>query len=103
MFDKSAFGKPIIVRDFMRIVLDHVYANWLNIISKVANGIDNVDFNVSHHGDWVVIAACSDGKIGVDVTKRQAPREDLDSFINCFADQVSRLSIEPQGAQIIRF
>jgi phosphopantetheinyl transferase len=55
---------------------------------KVTDGDDNIDFNVSHHGDWVVLAACTNGKIGVDVTRRDVPKEDVDSFVNYFTDQV---------------
>jgi phosphopantetheinyl transferase len=51
--------------------------------------MDNIDFNVSHHGEWVVIAACSYGKIGIDVTRNELPSERIDAFIECFADQVS--------------
>jgi phosphopantetheinyl transferase len=61
---------------------------------------ENVDFNVSHHGEWVVIGLCSNGTIGVDVTRNELPQESVDTFIDCFADQVrftlfGRLHIVP--------
>ncbi|KAH8551250.1 4'-phosphopantetheinyl transferase superfamily [Umbelopsis sp. PMI_123] len=66
-FKESEFGKP----------------------SLAINTMDNIDFNVSHHGEWVVIAACSNGKIGIDVTRNELPSERIDAFIECFADQLT--------------
>ncbi|KAI9288539.1 4'-phosphopantetheinyl transferase superfamily [Umbelopsis sp. AD052] len=50
---------------------------------------ENVDFNVSHHGEWVVIGLCSNGTIGVDVTRYETPHESVDAFVDCFADQLA--------------
>ncbi|KAG2177165.1 hypothetical protein INT43_007822 [Umbelopsis isabellina] len=66
-FETSEFGKP-----------------------RLANeGFEDIDFNVSHHGDWVVLAACSQGKIGIDVTTRDIPSGSIQDFINCFNSQLA--------------
>lgn len=53
-----------------------------------------MDFNVSHHGDWVVLAACSNGKIGIDVTTRDIPSGSIQDFINCFSSQLAEDEIQ---------
>jgi phosphopantetheinyl transferase len=55
---------------------------------KAKEGTKDIDFNLSHHGDWVVIAACSNGEIGIDVTTRNIPSGSIQEFIDCFTFQV---------------
>lgn len=37
-------------------------------------GQENFSFNVSHHGDYAVLAATKDGLVGVDVMKYEVSR-----------------------------
>lgn len=38
------------------------------------SGQENFSFNVSHHGDYAVLAATKDGLVGVDVMKYEVSR-----------------------------
>ncbi|KAI1319780.1 hypothetical protein EDD11_003165 [Mortierella claussenii] len=58
--------------------------------------LKNVSFNISHHGDWVILVgdteASADGSpvlLGVDVVdfQEQNPGESFESFSSCFQDQ----------------
>merc|ERR1711874_938751 len=37
--------------------------------NKLTGELCNVDFNISHQGDWVVLAAELDAKVGIDIMK----------------------------------
>jgi hypothetical protein len=58
-----------------------------------------VSFNISHHGDWVILAGDtsldSAVHLGVDVMdfKDQSPGESFETLIACFLDQVRVLFI----------
>ncbi|KAJ2961402.1 hypothetical protein NQZ79_g3411 [Umbelopsis isabellina] len=76
VFETSEFGKPRLTEP------------------KANEGFGDIDFNVSHHGDWVVLAACSNGKIGIDVTTRDIPSGSIQEFINCFSSQLAEDEIQ---------
>jgi 4'-phosphopantetheinyl transferase len=44
------------------------------------------DFNVSHHGEWVVIGISASNRIGIDVTKLD-PKIPLDAFDSVFSQR----------------
>ncbi|KAK9709323.1 hypothetical protein K7432_009101 [Basidiobolus ranarum] len=48
-----------------------------------------VDFNISHHGEWVVFIAAVDYAVGVDVVEVKPPKESLDQFFEAFEDLFS--------------
>jgi phosphopantetheinyl transferase len=56
--------------------------------------LTKVSFNISHHGDWVILAGDtsleSTVRLGVDVMdfQEQVPGESFDTFSACFLDQV---------------
>ncbi|CAG8487345.1 232_t:CDS:2, partial [Paraglomus brasilianum] len=49
------------------------------------------DFNVSHHGDWVVLVASENCRVGVDVMKIEEPYgENIETFLESLQDQFSK-------------
>lgn len=47
-----------------------------------------VDFNISHHGAWVVFVAVRGCLVGVDVTTIEVPRRgSVEEFLDCFTTQ----------------
>lgn len=43
------------------------------LINGVENSCKDLSFNVSHHGDYVVLAAELDCNVGIDVMKLETP------------------------------
>ncbi|KAF9428235.1 hypothetical protein BGZ94_002992 [Podila epigama] len=60
---------------------------------KEPQHLQGVSFNISHHGDWVVLVGESSGdsgvKLGVDLMdfQEQVPGESFETFSACFHDQ----------------
>ncbi|RHZ62388.1 hypothetical protein Glove_340g77 [Diversispora epigaea] len=49
-----------------------------------------INFNISHHGDWVVLVSSDNFLIGVDVTKVEKSNNlSIYQFFECFKDQFS--------------
>ncbi|KAF9906338.1 hypothetical protein EC991_000739 [Linnemannia zychae] len=72
IFSRSETNKPILVQP------EH---------------LSNVSFNISHHGDWVILVGDtsleSTSRLGVDVMdfQEQVPGESFDTFSACFLEQ----------------
>ncbi|KAJ9051034.1 hypothetical protein DSO57_1008577 [Entomophthora muscae] len=51
-----------------------------------------VDFNISHHGDFVSLVVCSNGQVGIDVAKVEVPSSDetAEKFISWYKDEFSQ-------------
>ncbi|RIB15987.1 putative 4'-phosphopantetheinyl transferase SFP [Gigaspora rosea] len=49
-----------------------------------------INFNISHHGDWVVLVAAENCRIGIDVMKVEYPkRQTVQEFFETLRDQFS--------------
>ncbi|KAG0357468.1 hypothetical protein BG005_003496 [Podila minutissima] len=96
VFSRSETNKPILVQP------EH---------------LQSINFNVSHHGDWVVLVGETSGdkgvKLGVDCMdfQEQVPGESFESFSACFHDQLtskelafmSDASVTSTNSQLRRF
>ena len=72
-FDRTDAGKP-----FLRLT-DGVRA------ALAERGLHNVNYNVSHHGAYVVLAGACDCIVGVDVTNAlEDPRQPVEQFFASF-------------------
>lgn len=59
---------------------------------KLASDIPNFNFNVSHHGDYVVIASEPLCLVGLDVVSYTAPQnEDTIEYVESFSSYFSSL------------
>ncbi|CDS11496.1 hypothetical protein LRAMOSA03759 [Lichtheimia ramosa] len=49
------------------------------------------DFNISHHGHWVILAATDQPghRVGVDIVTMDTPSSSVTEFIECFHPQAS--------------
>ncbi|KAG0365074.1 hypothetical protein BGZ54_006879 [Gamsiella multidivaricata] len=75
------------------LVFDNAESSKPTLVSP--EHLKNVSFNVSHHGDWVILVGDTDTSpdspvlLGVDVMdfQEQVPGESFESFSSCFQDQ----------------
>ncbi|CAH1759942.1 4042_t:CDS:10 [Entrophospora sp. SA101] len=67
-FDRTEYNKPILINPKLNILCD---------------------FNISHHGDWVVLVAGENCRIGIDLMKIEQPNAgyNVKEFITTFKDQ----------------
>ncbi|CAJ0748757.1 4334_t:CDS:2, partial [Entrophospora sp. SA101] len=67
-FDRTEYNKPILINPKLNILCD---------------------FNISHHGDWVVLVAGENCRIGIDLMKIEQPNAgyNVKKFITTFKDQ----------------
>ncbi|CAG8607463.1 3652_t:CDS:2, partial [Scutellospora calospora] len=60
------------------------------ILIKPESNDPIINFNISHHGDWVVLVAAENCKIGIDVMKVEYPkRQTVEEFFETLKDQFS--------------
>ena len=78
MLQQTSYGKPYYIYE------DH-----------------QVPFNISHHGDWVVVVGCKDGEIGVDILEIEYhERTYYDAFKDCFTEfEWSCINIDKKGVE----
>ncbi|CAG8434786.1 11744_t:CDS:2 [Ambispora gerdemannii] len=86
-FGRSANNKPILISPEVN------YTHNSGLLSD-----PKIDFNISHHGDWVVLVSIENfienrkqnlNVIGVDVMKIEVPNEPISQFFEIFRDQFS--------------
>ncbi|KAF9352185.1 hypothetical protein BGX34_000131 [Mortierella sp. NVP85] len=87
-FSRSEANKPILsilVLIFQKLKPEH---------------LKDVSFNISHHGDWVILAGDtsleSPIRLGVDVMdfQEQVPGESFESFSSCFHEQFTTTELD---------
>jgi len=61
------------------------------------------DVNISHHGDWVVLASDEQRSIGVDVMKFEQPRRGVEAFFTSMRRQFTDDEWEQIGGSLERF
>ncbi|ORX85622.1 4'-phosphopantetheinyl transferase [Basidiobolus meristosporus CBS 931.73] len=86
-----------------RFVQDYFEVEWKDVVlirtpegrpalqtpSPILPSGAKVDFNISHHGDWVVFVAAVDYAVGVDVVQVKPPSEPLEKYFEAFTELFS--------------
>ncbi|KAI9104620.1 4'-phosphopantetheinyl transferase superfamily [Phlyctochytrium arcticum] len=90
----------ILIRVAILVLLDDQHLQWDDIdVQRTEFGKPylarpegtNVQFNLSHHGDWIIIAAGFGAPLGVDVAKVElAPSDTITSFFDMFDEYFTR-------------
>ncbi|KAJ3409816.1 hypothetical protein HDV05_004258 [Chytridiales sp. JEL 0842] len=71
---RSSYGKPYL-------------ASPIEYSSSPSAGPHSIQFNLSHHGDWVVAVGCRGHRIGLDVSKVELHLQNVDEYLECFDTQ----------------
>ena len=79
----------------------HITRNKLGRPSLANHDSWNGDFNLSHAGEWIVVALTNQGHVGVDVEKIAALHEDVMAYALAEAElQVIRQMTKPDRVQL---
>ncbi|CAG8528504.1 8495_t:CDS:2 [Paraglomus occultum] len=99
-FERTKENKPILassVRLFIVLAgLSRTSSWYLTLLFLLSNQVFpdigvRVDFNVSHHGDWVVLVASENCRVGIDVMKIEEPyNENIETFLESLREQLSK-------------
>ncbi|CAG8444391.1 2282_t:CDS:2 [Cetraspora pellucida] len=86
-FGRTKENKPILEFS-IKFDLTHDYNEKIKPESKPNDPI--INFNISHHGDWVVLVAAENCRVGIDVMKVECPKnQTVQEFFETLKDQFS--------------